>query len=162
LTDISLCVHNGSHIDAPLHFIEDGAAIDELDLDVFYGACRVVELNGVVTANSIAPFLSEARLLIKGDATITGEAAKTIAESGVRLLGVESQSVGPLNDPSEVHTILLSRGIVLLEGLDLRATAPGSYTLAAFPLKLAGCDGSPTRAVLICESGGERGDGGYI
>ncbi|MDR0434670.1 MAG: cyclase family protein [Gracilibacteraceae bacterium] len=149
LTDIALCVHNGTHIDAPLHFIENGAAIDEIALDVFFGPCRVAALGEPAGAASLAPFLASERLLIKGDALITGEMARAIAKSGIRLLGVESQSVGPAAAPAEAHTVLLGKGIVLLEGLDLSAAAPGLYTLAAFPLKLAGCEGSPARAVLL-------------
>jgi arylformamidase len=149
LTEIAMCVHNGTHMDAPRHFIADGAAIDELDLDTFFGDCVVAELSGAVTENALSPFLQSERLLVKGNAVITAEAAKTIANSGIRLLGVESQSVGPIDAPLEAHTILLSNGVILLEGLDLRAAAPGSYTLAAFPLKLAGCEGAPVRAVLL-------------
>ena len=141
LTDVSLCVHNGTHIDAPLHFIEDGQAVDAVDLSVFYGDCLVIE--------SITGHLNEERLLLKGDVEITAEDARLIAGSNIRLLGVESQSVGPINAPAEVHRILLGAGIILLEGLDLSQAPPGKYILSAFPLKLGGCEGAPVRAVLI-------------
>jgi len=139
LTDISLCVHNGTHIDAPLHFIEGGQAVDELDLGIFYGDCLVAE--------NIC--LEETRLLLKGDVEITADIARTIAGSSIRLLGVESQSAGSIDAPEEVHRILLGAGVVLLEGLDLSQAPPGRYTLVAFPLKLGGCEGAPVRAVLI-------------
>ena len=150
LTDITLCVHNGTHIDAPLHFIEDGQTVDAVDLSVFYGDCLVAE--------SVAGNLQEERLLLKGEMEITAEEARLIAGSNVRLLGVESQSVGPMNEPAEVHRILLGAGIILLEGLDLSQAPPGRYTLSAFPLKLGGCEGSPVRAVLIKNTppGGSR------
>ena len=145
LTNISLCAHNGTHIDAPLHFVADGAAIDELSLDVFYGRCVVVELRGFVDAGAVAPFLENERLLLKGSGEITAEAAKTITSSAIRLLGVENQSAGS----DETHAVLLGGGIALLEGLYLEGVEPGEYVLAAFPLKLAGCEGAPVRAVLL-------------
>ncbi len=147
LTQIRLCVHNGTHIDAPLHFIENGAGTGELPLDAFFGGCTVSDYDG----GSIAPILLHCaeRLLLKGDAEITPETAKSIADSHVRLIGTESQSVGAVDSPAAVHRILLGAGVVLLEGLVLRHVKPGAYTLSAFPLNLGRCDGSPVRAVLI-------------
>jgi arylformamidase len=142
LTNISLCVHNGTHADAPRHFIEHGDAIDELPLDIFYGSCKV---------DALPTSLDCERLLLKGSAVISPELAKEIAASDIRLLGVEGQSVASADNPAEVHQILLDAGVVLLEGLVLSSVKPGEYTLAAFPLKLAGSDGSPVRAVLIKE-----------
>ena len=147
VTNLSLCAHNGTHMDAPLHFIENGQAVDETPLDVFYGPCRVL----VDFDEALAACKSEERLLLKGPAEITEERAKQIADTGLRLLGVESQSVAPPGETARVHQILLGAGMILLEGLVLSDVLPGSYTLAAFPLKLAGCEGSPVRAVLIDE-----------
>jgi arylformamidase len=147
LTEISLCVHNGTHIDAPRHFIADGPGVGLLPLDVFFGACTVTEWNG-----DIAPILAccAERLLLMGGTDITPEAAQAIARSHVRLVGVESQSAGSADAPEAVHQILLGSGVVLLEGLAMSQVAPGSYILSAFPLNLgAECDGSPVRAVLI-------------
>jgi len=141
MTNIQLGAHNGTHIDAPLHFIENGQAIDELPLDVFYGPCLVLDC--------LSEIGDEERVLLKGTAEITPELAKQLTSSKLRLLGVEPQSVSSPEDTVEVHRILLDAGIVLLEGLDLSNAPPGKYTLAAFPLKLAGCEGSPVRAVLI-------------
>ncbi|MDR0818098.1 MAG: cyclase family protein [Oscillospiraceae bacterium] len=151
LTNISLCVHNGTHADAPRHFIGDGKAIDEVELSAFYGDCTVAELSGELTAADVAPYLGAERLLLKGTLTITPEAAKAIANSGVRLIGVESQSVGTEDAPAPVPLILLGAGVIALEGLVLSEVEPGEYTLCAFPLKLSGSDGSPVRAVLICK-----------
>jgi arylformamidase len=151
LTNIALSVHNGTHADAPLHFIQRGEGIDAVKLDVFYGICTVAEIPSRVTEAVIAPFLGARRLLLKGGPDITPEAAGIIANSKIRLLGVESQSVGAGDATLPVHVALLGAGIILLEGLDLSRTEPGQYTLAAFPLKLAGCEGSPVRAVLIDE-----------
>ncbi len=150
LTNISMCVHNGTHIDAPCHFIAGGKAVDELDLSMFYGKCTVAKFSGVI-GEEIGPVLETCheRLLLKGDCEISGTAAELIANSHVRLIGVESQSVGKADAPMSVHLVLLGKGIIPLEGLNLSAVEPGNYTLSAFPLKMKGADGSPVRAVLI-------------
>jgi arylformamidase len=142
LTNISLCVHNGTHIDAPMHFLENGIGVNKLPLDVFYGNCFVKEWDGIIPQNC-------ERLLIKGFYILTAADANLLVKSGVRLVGVESQSVGALAAPAEVHKILLSAGIVPLEGIVLKDVPDGEYTLSAFPLNLGKCDGSPVRAVLI-------------
>jgi arylformamidase len=154
LTDIALCVHNGTHIDAPMHFFDGGTPVDEIALSVFYGRCSVVEMSGSVGAAEMAPVIErcEERLLIKGDAEITASAAEAIAASRILMLGVEGQSVDPPGAPMAAHRILLDKDVVLLEGLDLRDAAPGAYTLCAFPMKLAGCEGAPVRAVLLAEA----------
>lgn len=153
LTELSLCAHNGTHIDAPRHFIDSAKAVDELDLSVFYGDCTVVDFNGVKTIDSgiIKPVLenSSPRLLIKGTACLSACAAREIAASKTVLVGVETQSVGPETAPMEVHLILLGKNIIPLEGLRLADVEEGEYTLCAFPLNLSGSDGSPCRAVLI-------------
>jgi arylformamidase len=89
------------------------------------------------------------RLLIKGGYILTTDDANLLVKSGVRLVGVEPQSVGDPAAPAEVHKILLSAGIVPLEGIVLKDVPDGEYTLSAFPLNLGKCDGSPVRAVLI-------------
>ena len=89
------------------------------------------------------------RILIAGEATVTGEAAAVFAAGDLKLLGNESQTVGPEDAPAPVHLTLLRRGIALLEGLVLSDVPEGRYLLSAAPLKLAGSDGAPCRAVLI-------------
>ncbi|MDR0813101.1 MAG: cyclase family protein [Oscillospiraceae bacterium] len=152
LTDITICVHNGTHIDAPLHFIAGGAGADGLDLSAFYGGCTVAQFSGEIGAAELAPVLADCaeRLLLKGG-VLTLAAAELLAESRVRLVGVETQSVGTDGDMAAVHKTLLAAGIIPLEGLRLgeAETGNGKYTLAAFPLNLAGADGSPVRAVLV-------------
>jgi len=145
LTNISMCVHNGTHIDAPNHFIPNGKAVHELDLKLLYGECAVIESDDVIAALENR----HERLLIKGNCELSDETARLIADSNVKLIGVESQSVGKIESPMSVHLILLEKEIVLLEGLYLSGVTPGEYILAAFPLKLKGSDGSPVRAVLI-------------
>ena len=158
LTAFSMCAHNGTHIDAPFHFIKDGKTVDSVSLDTFIGMAYVAEYNGIVSADDATEILEKAkqqnseaakRILIKGDAEVSAEAAKVFAESNILLLGNESQTVGPENAPMEVHLILLGAGAVLLEGIRLAEVSEGVYFLNAAPLNLSGADGSPCRAILI-------------
>lgn len=158
LTAFSMCAHNGTHIDAPFHFIKDGKTVDSVSLDTFIGMAYVAEHNGIVSADDATEILEKAkkqnseaakRILIKGDAEVSAEVAKVFAESNILLLGNESQTVGPENAPMEVHLILLRAGTVLLEGIRLAEVSEGVYFLNAAPLNLSGADGSPCRAILI-------------
>ena len=158
LTAFGMCAHNGTHIDAPFHFIKDGKTVDSIGLDTFIGMAYVAEHNGIVSADDATEMLEKAkkqnsdaakRILIKGEAEVSAEAAKVFAESNILLLGNESQTVGPEKAPMEVHLILLGAGVVLLEGIRLSEVSEGVYFLNAVPLNLSGSDGSPCRAVLI-------------
>ena len=156
LTAFSMCAHNGTHVDAPAHFIPEGKTIDEMGLEPFVGDCFVARCEGNVTGEDAADIMGRARavgassrILIAGKATVTAEAAKIFARSDIKLLGNESQTVGPEDAPREVHLILLSAGIVLLEGIVLKDIAEGKYLLSAAPLNLAGCEGAPCRAYLM-------------
>ena len=153
LTAFSMCAHNGTHIDAPFHFVSDGKTVDKMALDVFVGDCYVACHEGAVTGEVAQSILTKAdgaeRILIAGKATVTVEAAEVFAASGIKLLGNESQTVGPEDGPMAVHLILLGRGIALLEGVVLSNVPDGHYFLSAAPLNLAGADGAPCRAYLI-------------
>ncbi len=156
LSALSLCAHNGTHVDAPAHFIKDGKTIDQLPLDSFVGNCTLVRHEGTVSAEDAKQMLKKAelfgaaeRLLIAGDAVVTAEAAAVFAQSKLRLIGNESQSVGPEEAPMEVHKILLEQEIVLLEGIVLTNLAEGRYFLSAAPLNTGSLEGSPCRAYLI-------------
>ena len=160
LTAFSMCAHNGTHIDAPLHFLEGGKSVDALSLESFVGMAYVVEHGGALLAKDAEEILETAkkkspdaarRILIKGAAIVSKEAAEIFASSELRLLGVESQSVGPEDAPMEVHRVLLSSEVVLLEGIRLSEVSEGIYFLSAAPLNLAGSDGAPVRAVLISD-----------
>ena len=153
-----MCAHNGTHIDAPSHFIRDGKTIDEIDLQAVIGRAYVAEHRGIVTAEDAEKILRQAgeidadaarRILIKGDAEVSLEAAQVFASSGILLLGNESQTVGPKDAPMAVHLALLSVGVVLLEGIRLGDVPPGTYLLNAAPLHLADAEGAPCRAVLL-------------
>gem|GEM_PF-169151 len=153
----SMSAHNGTHVDAPSHFVKDGKTIDEIPLEVFVGECYVAHHEGDVTAEDAEKILEKAevlgadeRILIAGDATVTAEAARVFASSGaVKLLGNESQCVGPKESPMEVHVILLEAGIILLEGVVLKDVYEGKYLLNAAPINLGGLEGAPCRAYLI-------------
>ena len=153
LTAFSMCAHNGTHIDAPFHFLGEGKTVEELGLEPFMGPCFVARHEGDVTAADARAMLQRAgspeRLLIAGPATVTVEAAEVFAGSGLRLLGNESQSVGPEDAPMAVHVALLRREIALLEGVVLTGIPEGRYFLNAAPLNLAGADGAPCRAWLM-------------
>ena len=158
LSAISMCAHNGTHIDAPLHFFEDGRAVHEMPIEHFVGECFVAEANGDLSASDACVILEKAkkigaekRILIKGDATVTEESAQVFAEADILLIGVESQSVGPLDAPMQVHKILLSKDIVLLEGIVLEDAREGRYILNCAPLNIKGFEGSPCRAILVEE-----------
>ena len=158
LTGFSMCAHNGTHIDAPYHFYRDGKTVDETDLEKVIGKCYVTFEEGAVTAEDAERIISKAkaldtdsakRILIGGDAYVTCEAAKAFADAGIVLLGNESQTVGPIDAPAQVHYVLLAKEIVLLEGIRLKDVNEGVYLLNAAPLNLGGADGAPCRAVLV-------------
>ena len=155
LTAFSMCAHNGTHVDAPFHFLGEGKTLEQLPLHTFVGDCYVARHQGDVTAEDARRILQKAagipRILIAGPATVTAEAAEVFASSNLCLLGNEGQSVGPENAPMAVHLILLSKEIALLEGIVLKDVSEGRYFLNAAPLNLAGADGAPCRAYLIQE-----------
>ena len=156
LSMLSMCAHNGTHIDAPFHFLKDGKTVDKMPLTAFVGDCYVARHDGDVTAEDAREILKKAKcagadekILIGGKATVTLEAAKLFAEAGVKLIGNESQTVGPEDAPMAVHLVLLAKEIVLLEGIVLTDVPEGKYFLSAAPLNFAGFDGAPCRAYLI-------------
>lgn len=158
LTAFSMCAHNGTHIDAPFHFIKDGKAVDKICLEAVVGMAYVAEHQGKVTGEDAMAIIGKAkelnpesakRILIKGDAEVTKEAANIFAASGILLLGNESQTVGPADEPMAVHLVLLNADVILLEGIRLADVSEGVYFLNAAPLNLSGADGSPCRAILI-------------
>ena len=158
LTAFSMCAHNGTHIDAPYHFIDDGKGVDQIELSRFIGPAYVETHNGQVSGEDAKRILERARklhpevwkkLLIKGKTTVTLEAAAVFAAAGIDLLGNESQTVGPEDAPMAVHLTLLQKEIVLLEGIRLTHVPDGMYLLNCAPLNLTGTDGSPCRAVLM-------------
>ena len=153
LTAFSMCAHNGTHIDAPFHFLPEGKTVDQLPLDTFVGPCYVARHQGDVDASHAQAILKRAqglqRILLAGPMTVTADAARIFADANILLLGNEGQTIGPENAPMEVHKILLDRDIALLEGIVLTDIPEGTYILSAAPLNLAGADGAPCRAYLL-------------
>ena len=158
LSAFRMCAHNGTHVDAPLHFLDSGKSIDRVDLDRFVGYAYVAAHEGPLLAEDAERILKTAgkadpraaeRILVKGKATVTAEAARVFAARGIKLFGNESQTVGPENAPMEVHLIMLGAEIVLLEGIRLADVEEGVYLLHAAPLNLGGAEGAPCRATLV-------------
>ena len=165
LSALKMCAHNGTHVDAPFHFIDGGKTIDEVDLKRFVGYAYVISHAGDITEEDAAKMIAQAReasstcaipdcdcynrILVKGDATVTEEAAKVFAGNNILLFGNESQTVGPMDSPMAVHLIMLGAEIVLLEGIRLSEVNDGIYFLNSAPLNLGGADGAPCRALLV-------------
>ena len=156
MSTLSMCVHNGTHIDAPYHFLNDGNTVEQIPLEYFVGTCYVVQRDGELTASVAQNIMLEAkvnnaseRILIGGNIIVTAEAAKVFADNAIKLIGNEGVSIGPVDAPMEVHKILLSANVVLLEGIVLKDVPEGVYFLNAAPLNLAKLDGAPCRAYLI-------------
>lgn len=168
VTEASLGLHTGTHLDAPMHFLPGEGGIETLPLDVLVGPARVIEIEDAekVTAEALrAHDLAGAeRFLIRtrnsaarwwekpfdpGFCHMTKEAAEALLEAGMRLLGVDCLSVDGKGAPgSPVHNLLMPKGVILLEGLDLSRAPAGDYELTALPALFEGRDGAPTRAIL--------------
>lgn len=168
LSEFHTCSHVGTHMDAPRHYLENGAGIETLPLDAVLGPARVIaiqdpELIRVQELESRRVSQGE-RLLFKTANSTPGfqtgefrekfvhippETARYLAERGVLTVGVDYLSVGGYKtDGAETHRILLGAGIWIIEGLDLSHVEPGEYHLACLPLKLMGSDGAPARAAI--------------
>jgi arylformamidase len=149
--------HLGTHVDAPSHVIEDGAAVGRLPLEIFVGPARVLDLpgRGEVCADSLPKkALGVPRILFKaaGGASLSPLAALALADKGARLVGTDADSIDAEDaEDLPAHKALLSRGIAVLECLDLEEVPQGDYRLVALPLKFSGLDASPVRAILIEE-----------
>jgi GntP family gluconate:H+ symporter len=170
LSAYSLGAHSGTHIDAPMHFVANGASIDQLALDPLIGTARVIDIADSVQAIDAAElnrhdWRTAKRVLFRtrstrhswmsaGDfhkdfAYIAPDAAQLLADNGVVLVGVDYISAEQFGAPApRTHQILLGRGIPIVEGLDLRAAPAGDYDLVVLPIKVAGHEGAPARAIL--------------
>jgi arylformamidase len=164
-SSIETTLHVGAHADAPGHATWGAGTIDEQPLASYYGACQVVKVSvpegGRVGPEDLPGELAASRLLIRTDsfpperfgtrfAGLSPGLAPWLAERGVVLVGLDTPSVDPFDDPRlESHRALAEHRIATLEGLVLRDVAPGVYTLIALPLRLEGADASPVRAVLV-------------
>jgi arylformamidase len=168
VSHIAIGVHTGTHMDAPIHFIAEGAGLDEMPLSAVIGEARVIDIADPVavtadelrlhhlgrgerllfrTANSARVW--QTHHFVEDFVYIAEEAALYLADAGVQTVGIDYLSVGGyLVDGARIHRILLEAGIWIIEGLDLSAVAAGRYEMICLPLKLHGGDGAPARAIL--------------
>jgi arylformamidase len=168
LSAVSMCLHTGTHVDAPLHFLEGGPSVAEMPLDALVGPARVIGIRDpkVIRARELQPYRLRRgeRVLFKTRGSrrrwraaefspdyvyLALDAAALLVERGVRAVGIDYLSIGaPGEEGDEVHRVLLRAGVWIIEGLDLSAAAPGRYELICLPLNVPGADGAPARAVL--------------
>jgi arylformamidase len=168
VTALSFGSHTGTHVDAARHFIEGGQTVDELPLDRLVGPVEVVHVDEEVRAIGEselreAGLVAATRVLLRtrnsalwGEdgfredfAHLTADGARYLVELGVGLVGIDYLSVEAFeSEDMPAHRTLLGREVVILEGVDLRGVPAGRYELLCLPLKLAGLDGAPARAVL--------------
>lgn len=153
LSDISMCLHTGAHIDAPLHFLDDGDSVDRLSPSKFVGRCVVREANGPITAEWIEKNLPWdcKRLIIKcaSNGYLMDNAVFELCRFNIELVGIDSVSIASEENEGSVHRELLNNGIAVLEGINLTDIAPGEYFLFAPPIKIGGAEAAPCRALLI-------------
>lgn len=164
-TKVTTNLHTGTHIDAPLHMIEGGATMDAYELSRFITPCRVLDLThvvGKITKEDLIPFAPKAGefLLFKTKNSwdeafnfdfvfLAGDGAAYLAEVGIHGVGTDALGIERSQPDHETHKALLGQGIIILEGLRLKAVPAGAYQLIALPVKLSGTEAAPTRAVLI-------------
>lgn len=153
VSKISMSVHSGTHIDAPLHYCSDGNSIDNIRLNTFFGKCTVVTVKGILTGEDmeyILPYCKQ-RILLHGDgeAYLSHSAAIVLAASKVKLVGTDAASIAPSFDEIKPHRVLARAGIAVLENLNLSKVKDGEYELCAFPIKLCGLEAAPCRAILL-------------
>jgi arylformamidase len=165
-SSIHASAHAGTHVDAPFHFVPDGKTIESLPLDLFIGPARVCAVNAGthITAADVAKagVQGETRVLFKTRnstllkkgvydptfAAFSVDGAKALVEAGVKLVGLDYLSAAKADEQVPVHRAFLDYGVILLEGVDLSDVPPGRYELICPPVKLAGSDGAPCRALL--------------
>lgn len=163
---ITLSTHTGAHADAPLHYAKDGAPVDGLDLGRYVGPCRVIDVTASgqrIEPDDLRPFLDDVppRVLLRTYeqapletwdplfASVAATSIDLLASCGVVLIGVDTPSLDPETSKTlDAHHAVHRNGMSILEGLVLDAVVPGDYELIALPLRLAGLDAAPVRAVL--------------
>lgn len=156
LTALSACLHSGTHIDAPLHYVDGAAAVSDIELTDFMGECAVIACNAYhedLTGADIEQLLPAGvkRVLFKtlGQCRLTRSASFALVAAGVKLAGIDSPSIAASDDEAAVHRELALAGVSVLEGLTLRHVQSGRYTLFALPIKIEGTEAAPCRAILL-------------
>lgn len=161
-------VHSGTHVDAPVHFINGAAGVEAVPLDALVGPALVVDARSVdgqfdrAAIEALAIPAGTERLMIRSRNSelwtepdfsgsfsgVTGDGARALLDLGVRLVGIDYLSIAPFGDPTPTHVALLAAGVVIVEGLDLRGVEPGAYDLICLPILIPGSDGGPARAII--------------
>jgi arylformamidase len=170
VTRMAMSAHTGTHIDAPYHFLPDGGTVENIPIELLTGRVYVLHVPDadVITADilknsSIPPRTKRVLFRTRNSeawsnpghkfkdkyVAIGSDAAQYLVDRGVKLVGVDYLSVAPYTDVVSTHEILLKAGLVIVEGLDLSEVSQGRYTMYCLPLKLAGSDGAPARAILV-------------
>jgi arylformamidase len=170
LSKLSLGAHSGTHIDAPQHFIRDGASIDKVPLDVLIGRARIIEIPDSVQSIDAAElnrhnWRDAERVIFRTRSAMHGwmssptfhhdfayvapDAAQLIADAGIKLVGIDYISAEKFGAAAPLtHRILLGKGIPIVEGMALDSVAAGDYDLIVLPMKVGGHEGAPARAVI--------------
>lgn len=170
LSVYSLGAHSGTHIDAPMHFVRDGASIDNVPLEPLIGPARVIDIPDAVQSIDAAElnrhnWKGTPRVIFRTRSSVRGwmksstfhrdfayiapDAAQLLADAGVQLVGIDYISAEQFGAPApRTHRILLGKGIPIVEGLALETVDPGDYFLVVLPIKVAGHEGAPARAIL--------------
>lgn len=158
LSSVSMCTHTGTHIDAPFHYFDDGAKIDEMPLSRFYGPCTVVTISGLITGEDMEQILPHCRkkVLLRGEGEVflTPSAVFVMSDYGINLVGTDGLSLAQADDEFEIHRELFLHDILIIECLDLSGVNDGNYILSAFPIKLGSLEAAPARAVLLAQEKG--------
>ncbi|MHB8133978.1 MAG: cyclase family protein [Anaerolineaceae bacterium] len=168
---INMSVHTGTHIDAPLHFFENGLSTDKIAIEKMVGVVEIIQINENTTiiTESILKGLKQnlwpKRVIFKTSSSLISDwsqkpfrkdfcalstgAAEYLVQQGVKLVGIDYLSIAPYEEPDEVHRILLVAGVVVLEGLNLYGISIGNYKLICLPLNITGVEGAPARVILL-------------
>lgn len=153
LSAVYMGAHNGTHLDAPLHFIDDAMSVDEISLKNLIGPCTVINMSpGFITGEVVEKnFPKVDRILIhgKGKAFLHKTGAEILVDNGVLLVGTDANSIEPSEAEGAAHNTLLENGVPILENIDLTDIPSGEYFLFAVPIKIKDCEAAPVRAVLI-------------
>ena len=143
VTRLSCSAHAGTHVDAPAHFYDGGRGVDELPLEILVGPCLVAELDPDLATPPAERVLYRSR-----GGRLDENGARRLLAAGVRLVGIDADSIEAEREGHPVHRLLLSAGVVIVENLDLAGVRPGEYELVCLPLRLEGADGAPARVIL--------------
>lgn len=164
-TRVTTNLHTGTHIDAPLHMIDGGATMEAYALDRFISGCRVLDLTdvkGMIHKEDLEPFgIGEGEFILLKTSnsledhfnfefvSLAADGAAYLADLGINGVGIDSLGIERDQEGHPTHKALLSKNIIILEGLRLKEVPAGQYELIALPVRLVGVEAAPTRAVLI-------------